>query len=270
MRVWRWFLAGIAALAAAGFLWVAPANFPALAAAPDQRAARVDPGVAAREVLQDQDFWWKRIEQRSVTIPTTGIQAFFAWLLDLPLQILRWVFLAIRDFINWLRWNVLSLFTSDLSAASILVKLIAVAIIAWAIWKLYPHFVRWISAIAATPGAETAGSASWQTLEEPSDLFAQAGEAFADAKYADAIRLALLALIARLQKQGLIRYDTTRTNHEYQRELRHMKDVAASFGQLARIYERVWYGRFSAGRAEAEVAISLCRSLIHREDLAPE
>ena len=74
-----------------------------------QRAARVDPAVAAREVLQDQDFWWKRIEQRSMTIPTTGIQAFFAWLLDLPLQILRWAFLAIRDFINWLRRNVFEL-----------------------------------------------------------------------------------------------------------------------------------------------------------------
>ena len=118
--------------------------------------------------------------------------------------------------------------------------------------------------------AQTAGSVSWQTLAEPSDLFAQAGEAFANAKYAEAIRLALLALIARLEKQGLIRYDTTRTNREYQRELRHMTDVAASFGQLARIYERVWYGRVSAGRAEAEEAIGLCRSLINREDLAPE
>ena len=88
--------------------------------------------------------------------------------------------------------------------------------------------------------------------------------------YADAIRLALLALIARLEKHGLLRYDTTRTNREYQRELRQRADLAACFGQLARIYERVWYGRASAGRAEAEQAIGLCGSVINREDLAPE
>jgi hypothetical protein len=88
--------------------------------------------------------------------------------------------------------------------------------------------------------------------------------------YAEAIRLALLALIARLEKQGLLRYDTTRTNREYQMELRHRSELAACFGQLARIYERVWYGRVPAGRAEAEQAINLCGSVINREELAAE
>ena len=98
----------------------------------------------------------------------------------------------------------------------------------------------------------------WQTLAEASDLFEQAGQAFRDGSHAEAIRLALLALIARLEKQGLLRYDTTRTNREYQRELRPWSELAACFGQLARIYERVWYGRVPAGRAEAEQAIRLC------------
>ena len=118
-------------------------------------------------------------------------------------------------------------------------------------------------------GARKTG-ATWQTLAEASDLFEQAGQAFRDGMHAEAIRLALLALIARLEKQGLLRYDTTRTNREYQRELRHTSELAACFGQLARIYERVWYGRVPAGRAEAEQAISLCGSVINREDLAPE
>ena len=88
--------------------------------------------------------------------------------------------------------------------------------------------------------------------------------------HAEAIRLALLALIARLEKQGRLRYDTTRTNREYQRELRPTPELAACFGQLARIYERVWYGRMPAGRAEAEQAIGLSGSVIDREGLAPE
>ncbi len=223
----------------------------------------IDPTLAAREVLQDPDFWWKRIERR--TMPATGIQSFFEWLLEFPARILKMVL----DFLDSLRQMLAGLIAGDWSGRSQLVWLIAAVLLAWAIWKIYPVMVRWIGGISAAPGAPTGAGAAWQTLAEPADLFDQAGEAFAARKYAEAIRLALLALIARLEKQGLLRYDTTRTNREYQRELRHKSDLAASFGQLARIYERVWYGRAEAGRAEAEQAIGLCRSLLNKEDLAP-
>ena len=89
------------------------------------------------------------------------------------------------------------------------------------------------------PGTEVLS----QTLAEPADLYEQAVQAFRDGSHAEAIRLALLSLIARLEKQGRLRYDTTRTNREYQMELRPSSEIAACFGQLARIYERVWYGR---------------------------
>jgi hypothetical protein len=148
------------------------------------------------------------------------------------------------------------------------VWLIVAVLLAWSIWKLYPVVVRWLRGNGAGPAAPAA--ARWQTLPEAADLFAQAGQALGEGIYAEAIRLALLALIARLEKLGLLRYDTTRTNREYQRELRQRSDLAACFGQLAGIYERVWYGRVPAGRAEAEQAIRLCGSALNEEDLAPE
>ena len=114
-----------------------------------------------------------------------------------------------------------------------MVWLIAAVILAWAIWKLYPLLaylpVDRAVLVAGRRRDEHGRERSWQTLPEPSDLFEQAGEAFRDGKYAEAIRLALLALIARLEKQGLLRYDTTRTNREYQRELRPTTELAASF-----------------------------------------
>ncbi len=109
-----------------------------------------------------------------------------------------------------------------------------------------------------------------QTLAEPADLYEQAVQAFRDGSHAEAIRLALLSLIARLEKQGRLRYDTTRTNREYQMELRPSSEIAACFGQLARIYERVWYGRAPAIPAEAERALSLSGSMLNTEDPAPE
>ena len=263
MTVWRWLAPGIAALAATGFWWFAPAGFLASAAPPTIAPARIDPVLAARQVLQDQDFWWKRIEQRKM--PATGIQGFFEAVLEFLAELGK----TILEFLRSL-WSMLSLIGGDWSGSSQLVWLIAAIVLAWAIWKIYPALVRWIGGIRAEPGAPKGPAAAWQTLAEPATLFGEAGDAFAARKYAEAIRLALLALIARLEKQGLLRYDTTRTNREYQRELRHTSDLAASFGQLARIYERVWYGRMPAGRDEAERAIGLCRALLGKEDLAPE
>jgi Domain of unknown function (DUF4129) len=283
----RWALTMIAALAAAGALWMAPARSPALAAAPfsgrvgtDSSGGRdaaahegsppsgragADPALAAREVLADQDFWWKRIERK--TIPTSGIQSFLIALLEYPQKLIR----MILDFLASLRFWRVPFFRGDWSGGSDVVWLIAAALLAWAFWKGYPLIVRWFIAGADDAGAKKGAGANWQALAEPSDLFAQAGEAFTDGKYAEAIRLALLSLIARLEKQGLLRYDTTRTNREYQAELRRgASDVAANFGQLARIYERVWYGRGPAGRADAEQAIGLCRTLIYKEGVAPE
>jgi Domain of unknown function (DUF4129) len=289
VTVSRWFARAVAALAAAGSLVLASAQFPARAAvrergpagterssqheaatdaqdgSPPSGRAGTDPALAAREVLEDQDFWWKRIEIK--TIPTSGIQAFFMAVLEYPLKSIR----MILDFLANLRFQPFRLFRGDWSWGSTVVWLIAAALLAWAIWKGYPLLVRWFAAGADASGTRKGAGASWQTLAEPSDLYQQAGEAFAEGKYAEAIRLALLSLIARLEKQGLLRYDTTRTNREYQAELRRRaSDLAVSFGQLARIYERAWYGRVPAGRAEAEQAIGLCRSLFTREDLAPE
>ncbi len=146
---WRSISPGIAAVIAAALLWFAPRYAPAMTAAPAGGAARIDPAVAARQVLEAEDFWWKRIEQK--TIPTTGIQAFFAKLLDWAVEILKKVAEAIWDFFKWFRWVFSRFFTADLSGASILIKLIAVAVVGWVIWKLYAPFVRWISGFAAAP-----------------------------------------------------------------------------------------------------------------------
>src|SRR5262249_14509811 len=135
-------------------------------------------------------------------------------------------------------------------------------------WKLYPVILRWLS--GAATAASTPGETGWQTLPEPADLVEQAGRALREGMYAGALRLALPAPVAPLGRPRLRWYDTSGTNRECQRELRQVPEVATCFGQVARIYERVWYGRVAADRAEAERAIGLCESLINREELAPE
>jgi hypothetical protein len=245
------------------FGWSVPKAIAALAAAGSAAGpAGLDPVRAAREVFLDQDFWWKRIVRRQV--PTSWLESIVTAVLHFFGRILRMIW----DLLASLLPSLFGLFRGASSGGSVAVWLVIVVLLAWAIWKLYPVIVRWMNGSGAAPG--TQAGVTWQTLAEASDLFNQAGQAFRGGAYAEAIRLALLALIARLEKQGLLRYDTTRTNREYQRELRGESELAACFGQLARIYERVWYGRVSAGRAEAEQAIRLCGSVINGEDPAPE
>jgi Domain of unknown function (DUF4129) len=249
----------IRVLAAAAALWLVCAPAPAYA---NGLPSGVDPVRAAHDVFQDADFWWKRIEARPVST------SWLEWILGEALKFGVRVCQAIWDLIAKLLRSLFSVFGGASSGDSLVVWLIIVALLAWASWKIYPAILNWLKSRSSAPTAETA--VTWQTLAEAADLFDQAGAAFRNGTYAESIRLALLALIARLEKQGLLRYDTTRTNREYQVELRRSSELAACFGQLARIYERVWYGRRSAERAEAEQAINLCGSVINREDLASE
>jgi hypothetical protein len=62
---------------------------------------------------------------------------------------------------------------------------------------------------SAGPDGDTAPikeGATRQTLPDPSDLYEQAGTALRDGRYAETIRLAFLALVAWLERRGLLRY----------------------------------------------------------------
>jgi hypothetical protein len=252
----------IALLAAAATLWLVTALLPTFADAPPPARTGADSARAAREVLQDQDFWWKRIEPR--TISTSWLESMLRSVRDLLGRLLQ----RIAELLASILRSLFGVFTGGSSGGAVVVWLIVAALLAWSILKIYPAIVRWLSGSAPAPSMSE--EVLSQTLAQASDLFEQAGQAFRAGMYAEAIRLSLQALIARLEKQGLLRYDRTRTNREYQHELRHASELAACFGQLARIHERVWYGRVPAGRAEAEQAISLCRATMNREDLGPE
>jgi hypothetical protein len=243
-------------------LWSVAAPLPTFAAAPPSGPVGADPARAAREVFQDPGFWWKRLETRTVSTSWLESLLMAAW--DLFVRLLAKIWELIARILR----SLFGIFAGDASGGTIVVWLLVVALLAWSAWKLYPAIVRWLGDSTPAPGPHE--GVAGQTLAEASDLFEQAGQALRDGLPAEAVRLALLALIARLQQHGLLRYDPTRTNREYQGELRRTTDLAACFGQLARIYERVWYGRLPAGRAEAEEAIRLCGSVINREDLAPD
>lgn len=221
---------------------------------------RDDPAHAARAVFEGPDFWWKHTER--VDYSMSWMEKFVGALADLFARLLDYLW---RLFLKFLE-SLLGLFTGDWSAGTLLIWVLASLLLLWAVWKLAPHLLGWFQ------GNRTARSQrdalEYQQLPAATVLFEQATQARRDGRFAEAVRLALLALIAQLQHQGLLRYDPARTNREYRLDLRPEPELANLFADIARPYERIWYGRLPATSAEAERVLNLCWPVITQEGAA--
>jgi hypothetical protein len=215
----------------------------------------------AREVFQAPDYWWKRT-QEGPTIEASWLRAF----LDSILGAIGRGLLALGRLIGRVLRALFGRTIGESSGGTLLIWLLAGALLAWAVWKLLPLILEWFRRSTPPVGAVAVES---EALPAAVDLRDLAIRARREGRHAEAIRLALLAMIAALEKRGLLRYDTTRTNREYRAELRPRPELAEPFGRLARIYEGVWYGRQPAGPEQAEESIRLCVSMIDGEALTP-
>jgi hypothetical protein len=119
-----------------------------------------------------------------------------------------------------------------------------VAVVAGAIVILLYHIILTIrSAFGTMPARRSAGGASGQTLEtDPATLLRDADAAAASGDFEQALRHLYLALIRNLDRHDLVRYDRSRTNYEYLREVRGQQDVAKPLAALTAQAEAVWYG----------------------------
>ena len=108
----------------------------------------VDPGVAAREVLGGEDYWWKHMESRTVRL--TGPLAF----LQRALEWVGWVLKPVWNFIGEVFGFVVRFFRGlyavlrgDWSEGMNLIWVVAVVALGWAMWKLYP-LLKYLPVIA--------------------------------------------------------------------------------------------------------------------------
>jgi hypothetical protein len=106
---------------------------------------------------------------------------------------------------------------------------------------------------AEPPPTEQAAAVLWQKAEK----LAQEG------RYLDALRMLYRAVLSLLHRKQLVRYESTRTNGEYVREVRLSPQAPAGlrepFERLTDLFERKWYGdgvckaaEFQDGRGIAE------------------
>lgn len=257
---------GLKSLAAktAAFVGIASLAFSRVFAAdsaPDSNS--LDPAAVAREVYQDPAYWWKRADP-SRAPKSSWLDPIFEWIY----KTLKQIIIKVLDWILSLLSLFSGLSTRNWSIGATLIRIVIVVLALVLIWRI----AIWIARRLKRRGVEATEKSEnpWEEFAHPTDLFAKARGELDAGRYAETIRLALLALIARFEKEGLLRHDATRTNREYQTELSGKTEFAASFGELARIHERVWYGRVRADRGDAERAIHVCEYIMNNKEHASD
>ena len=87
--------------------------------------------------------------------------------------------------------------------------------------------------------------------------------------YRDALRALYLACLSELDANGLIDYDPTKTNWQYQRKMPR-GPVREHFRGLTEIFDRVWYGETEPSREDYAHARGLTVALRAALADAPE
>jgi hypothetical protein len=103
-------------------------------------------------------------------------------------------------------------------------------------------------------------------LSAPALLWQQADELARQGRFLDAVRSLYLAVLALLHRSNLIRYERTRTNGEYVRQLRGKGNptLVDPFRRLTRVFELKWYGERGAAAADFDHCRGMAEEIKHQ------
>ncbi|HWG43645.1 MAG TPA: DUF4129 domain-containing protein [Gemmataceae bacterium] len=124
---------------------------------------------------------------------------------------------------------------------------LAVLIVALVLFLMRPRGPRVPKATTTTGAEPTADSETRQVLEEsPTELWRQAEGLAGEGRFRDAVRILYLAVLSLLHRRQFIRFEPTRTNGEYVRQIRLSEQAPIElhdpFHGLTDLFEAKWYG----------------------------
>ena len=100
--------------------------------------------------------------------------------------------------------------------------------------------------VAGTEKSQPESDARQVLEESPASLWRQAETLASEGQFRDAVRILYLAVLALLHRQHLIRFEPTRTNGEYVRQVRLSEqappELHEPFARLTHQFEMAWYG----------------------------
>jgi hypothetical protein len=94
--------------------------------------------------------------------------------------------------------------------------------------------------------------------QSPTEFWRRAETLARRGEFRQAVRWLYLAVLTHLHRADLIRYDRTRTNGEYLRQLRAADSVVLEpFGRLTRLFEQKWYGEGACAADDYDNCVEL-------------
>ncbi len=114
----------------------------------------------------------------------------------------------------------------------------------------------------ALPSPDAAGP----ELDEvsPTELWRRAERLAGQGDYLQAVRYLYLAVLTHLHRADLIRYEKTRTNGEYLRQLGSGEEhggLVKPFRRLTRLFEQKWYGERTCAADDYDSCLALASEL---------
>jgi hypothetical protein len=100
-----------------------------------------------------------------------------------------------------------------------------------------------------------------EKLDDPDALLAVARELAGSGQFRRAYRAVFLAILLRMDRQDLIRFERSRTNGEYLRSLRSRPDVLNWMRPLTNDFDLRWYGGHSVEELDYRRALSVYERL---------
>jgi len=142
---------------------------------------------------------------------------------------------------------------------------LAVLVVALVLFLSSPRRPRSAKPPSAT-GVEAAESETRQVLEEsPDALWRQAEGLAGEERFREAVRLLYLAVLSLLHRRQLIRFEPTRTNGEYVRQVRLSEQAPAElhgpFLELTGLFEAKWYGERVCESADYRACRTLAEAI---------
>ena len=225
---------------------------PTSTQSPDDLAANE----LAREIFRGDEYWWKR----TADVKTGSlIGDFVAYVYN---RILSPILKGIGKLIGWILdalFGRIRMPHGDWSKGIPFLWTLIALLLAFVSWRL----IQWsrsgpmVRPLRAEPGVI-------DLLPQREELLKQAAEALEKGDHRAAIRLAFLSMLAWLQDLGQLRYDPSRSNREYQRDLRAWPNSVATFRAAADPFERCWYGGRDLPADQIRDVIVLCRREFQR------
>ena len=220
---------------------------------PDDEAANQ----LAREIFLRDEYWWKRTsELKSGSFGSDFLSYLYEHFI---LPVLK----AFFDFLQWLLdllFGGMKLSSGDWSSGVPFL---------WTVISLLTLYVGYyvVSRVIKTRRRSNSGPAQADhsqidVLPRADSLLEQARVALSQGDRRSAIRLAFLSLLAWFQDQGQLKYDPSRSNREYQRDLHPWPDSVSRFRAAAAPFEQCWYGGRDLDIQQVEKVIALCREWI--------